>query len=86
MNLAVAMGAQENKMEVKYDMVNKPSHYQGKDGLEVYEILENFLPDVESYFLGNVIKYILRYKNKNGLEDLKRAREYLNKMIEEYEN
>ena len=82
----MAMGAQENKMEVKYDMVNKPSHYQGKDGLEVYEILENFLPDVESYFLGNVIKYILRYKNKNGLEDLKKAREYLNKMIEEYEN
>ena len=82
----VVMGVQENKMEVKEDMVRKPSHYQGKHGLEVYEILENFLPDVESYYLGNVIKYILRYKNKNGLEDLKKAREYLNKMIEEYEN
>ena len=80
------MGAQENKMEVKEDMVKKPSHYQGKHGLEVYEILENFLPDAESYYLGNVIKYILRYKSKNGLEDLKKAREYLNKMIEEYGN
>ena len=68
--------------ELKEDVVNKPSHYQGKHGLEVYEILENFLPDVESYYLGNVIKYILRYKNKNGSEDLKKAREYLNKLIE----
>lgn len=73
-------------MEAKEDMVKNPLHYQGKDGLEVYEILENFLPDAESYYLGNVIKYILRYKSKNGLEDLKKAREYLNKMIEEYEN
>ena len=64
------------------DMVKNPSHYQGKYGLEVYDVLENFLEDVESYYVGNIIKYILRYKNKNGLEDIKKAREYIDKLIE----
>jgi len=35
---------------------------------------------------GNVIKYISRYKNKNGLEDLKKAQYYLNDLIERIEN
>ena len=73
-------------MEVIEDMVKNPSHYQGKYGLEVYDVLENFLKDVESYYVGNIIKYILRYKQKNGLEDIKKAREYADKLIEWYEN
>ena len=36
------------------DMVKNPSHYQGKYGLEVYDVLENFLEDVESYYVGNI--------------------------------
>ena len=68
------------------DMVKNPSHYQGKYGLEVYDVLENFLEDVESYYVGNIIKYILRYKKKNKLEDIKKAREYADKLIERYEN
>ena len=35
---------------------------------------------------GNVVKYITRYRHKNGLEDLKKARWYINKIIEEKEN
>ena len=35
---------------------------------------------------GNVIKYISRYKNKNGLEDLKKAQWYLNDLIKRIEN
>lgn len=31
---------------------------------------------------GNVIKYVTRYKSKNGLEDLKKAQHYLQKLIE----
>ena len=31
---------------------------------------------------GNVIKYICRYKNKNGIEDLKKARHYIDLLIE----
>lgn len=34
------------------------------------------------YLEGNVVKYVSRYKNKNGLEDLKKARHYLDKLIE----
>ena len=33
---------------------------------------------------GNVIKYVTRYKGKNGLEDLQKASEYLNRLIEGY--
>jgi hypothetical protein len=34
------------------------------------------------FLRGNVIKYIARYRNKNGLEDLKKARHYLERLIE----
>jgi len=34
------------------------------------------------YLEGNVIKYVSRYKDKNGVEDLKKARHYLDKLIE----
>ena len=34
------------------------------------------------FIAGNVIKYVVRYKDKNGLEDLKKARHYLDKLIE----
>ena len=36
---------------------------------------------LESFCAGNVIKYTYRYKEKNGLEDLKKAQWYLNKLI-----
>lgn len=35
---------------------------------------------------GNVIKYVVRYKHKNGLEDLLKAQEYLNRLIADYES
>ncbi len=34
------------------------------------------------YLEGNIVKYVTRYEYKNGLEDLYKAREYLNKLIE----
>ena len=34
------------------------------------------------YFQGNVVKYVSRYKEKNGLEDLKKAKNYIDKIIE----
>jgi hypothetical protein len=34
------------------------------------------------YLEGNVIKYVTRYKNKGGIEDLKKAQHYLTKLIE----
>jgi hypothetical protein len=38
------------------------------------------------YMEGNVIKYVTRWQHKNGLEDLYKAREYLNKLIEDTES
>lgn len=35
-----------------------------------------------SFFQGNVIKYVIRYKHKNGVEDLKKAEHYIKMMIE----
>ena len=64
------------------DTVNHPSHYtQGK--FEVIEIIEDSLADdgFEGYCIGNVLKYIMRYRYKNGIEDLKKARWYLGYLI-----
>lgn len=35
------------------------------------------------YLAGNIIKYVSRYQDKNGLEDLQKAKHYLEKLIEE---
>lgn len=60
------------------DMVNHPAHYN-KGGIEVLDIIEAYDLD---YKLGNVVKYILRAKYKGReLEDLKKAKFYLEKAI-----
>lgn len=73
----------------KIDNVNKPSHYQGANGIEVIDVIRNFAGDLtgaKSIFWGNVVKYILRFQKKNGIEDLKKARKYLDWLIEEMEH
>ena len=65
----------------KPDMVNHPPHYQSASGLEVIDIIDDFVPDPASYYKGNIIKYILRYEKKNWVEDLEKARWYLNRLI-----
>ena len=64
------------------DKVNHPSHYMGK--VEVIDYIEDKLSSeqFEGYLAGNVIKYISRYQKKNGVEDLKKGRWYLDKLIE----
>jgi hypothetical protein len=62
----------------KLSLVNHPQHYQG-NGIEVIDIIEAF----ELNFIeGNIIKYLLRYKSKNGLEDLKKSQWYLQRLID----
>ena len=39
-----------------------------------------------SFAEGNIVKYIVRYKYKNGIEDLKKAEKYLQLLKEQYEN
>ena len=75
--------------EIKiHDSVNKPSHYQGKNGMEAIDVARNFigkLNGMSAFYWGNAIKYLLRFQGKNGLEDLKKARKNLDWLIEEME-
>jgi hypothetical protein len=60
------------------DNVNHPKHYNtGK-----IEVIEFILDQKFDFLAGNVVKYISRYKAKNGVEDLKKAKFYLDKLIE----
>jgi len=67
------------------DNVNKPEHYQGDieciDAIEAAMSHEEFI----GYLRGNIFKYNWRYKNKNGIEDLRKAEWYLRKLIEKTE-
>lgn len=68
------------------DNVNHPNHYtQGK--YEVIDYIEDKLSkeELQGYCVGNVLKYISRFKHKNGLEDLKKAEWYLNRLIKNME-
>lgn len=71
------------------DMVNHPSHYQSESGLEVIDVIKAFtsnLTGIEATDTGNVLKYMCRWKNKNGVEDLKKAKWYLEHLINNVEN
>ncbi len=68
------------------DMVNHPNHYQIMEGVEAIDIIKAILGDTFiSYCYGNVIKYVLRANKKNGLEDLKKAKVYMDWVTEEAE-
>ena len=71
------------------DMVNHPSHYQSESGLEVIDVIKAFtsnLTGIEATDTGNILKYMCRWKNKNGVEDLKKAKWYLEHLINNVEN
>lgn len=70
----------------KSDTVIHPSHYcQG--GIECIKAIEASMTpeEFQGYCKGNVIKYCWRFREKNGLEDLKKAQVYLGWMIESKE-
>lgn len=62
------------------DIVNHPAHYN--QGIEVIDFIESHNMNFNE---GNVIKYTARHKHKNGVEDLKKAKWYLDRLIENYE-
>lgn len=66
------------------DSVNHPSHYN-QNGMEVLDVINAFTKDLsgaEAFYAGNVIKYVLRWQHKNGIEDLEKAKVYIDKIIE----
>ena len=76
----------DNNTEKCKDNVVSPNHYMSDKGFEVFDVQEAFIHELKgmaaSYWC-NIVKYILRFQRKNGLEDLKKARYYLEKLIEE---
>jgi hypothetical protein len=80
--LANTMAAVEHAVEIgepltKADMVTLPHHYARFKIEPVRFICENNL----NFFQANIVKYVLRHDAKNGLEDLKKARRYLDMFI-----
>ena len=63
------------------DNVNNPSHYN-QAGIECLDAIAAATGYGYEYYLqGNIIKYLWRYRYKNGIEDLKKAQFYLDRLI-----
>lgn len=78
----------DNNYQSKDIMVSHPSHYISETGLEVIDVIEAFtfdLKGIEATDTANVIKYICRWKEKNGLQDLEKAMWYLKHLINHVE-
>lgn len=70
------------------DMVNHPSHYT-QGGIECIDALKAATVSktgIEAVCTANAIKYLWRYEEKNGIEDVKKARWYIDRLIKELEN
>ena len=66
-----------------YDPVTRPSHYAGHTGIECKAAMESMLgtDDYVSYMQGCAFKYLWRWRDKNGVEDLRKARECIDNMV-----
>lgn len=75
-------------LQPKTDNVNHPSHYtNGK--VECIDALESATvgkSGIEAVCTANIIKYLWRYEDKNGLEDVEKAQWYLNKLVDVLKN
>lgn len=71
-----------DNMAVK-DSVNHPSHYQG-NGVECIDCIESAVSGLDGFHgfcAGNAIKYIFRFSHKSGVEDLRKAEWYIDRLI-----
>ena len=71
----------------KHDNVNCPKHYckGGVESIEFVKAAVSNLSGFEAVCVANIIKYMWRYKEKNGLEDVMKAAKYLEWLQEEVE-
>jgi len=82
-----------------YDVISKPKHYMlfEDQGIEVRDVIEKLVDKMDEGGIGGLgyepmvyadyvqlMQYLMRFMDKNGVEDLKKARWYLDKMIESY--
>lgn len=75
--------SEEAEAQRVVDNVNSPNHYASQS-IECIVAMEAMLSPEEfiGYLRGNIFKYQWRYKQKNGIEDLKKAQWYQNKLLE----
>jgi hypothetical protein len=68
-----------------HDPVTAPSHYR-QGAVECIDAIKAALGDdgYEGYCQGQVMKYIWRYRHKNGVEDLRKASYYLTELIKQF--
>lgn len=73
----------KRSMIQKHDNVNHPKHYEGSTSLECIEAMQIAFGTeaVIDFCKCNAFKYLWRYKNKNGIEDLKKANWYCERVI-----
>lgn len=69
--------------------VNHPQHYCSSDnGIECIDAIEASMTveQFKGFLKGNIEKYLWRYENKGGVEDLEKARWYLERLIQYVKN
>lgn len=71
------------KNRKKPEAVNHPAHYN-IGNIECIDYIDDVLQDDYGFYIGNIIKYVARFKGKNGLEDLKKAKWYLDRLVSIY--
>jgi len=64
---------------------SNPNHYK-KGKIECWDAIESAVvgkSGIEAYYVGNIIKYLWRYEDKNGAVDVQKARVYIDKLLKE---
>lgn len=77
-----------DNLVIDSDIINKPNHYQLNikgNNIEVIDVIDEVVKDYnpkQAFRVANILKYILRASKKNGLEDFKKAKKYIEMLLE----
>jgi len=74
--------------EADWDAVSKPKHYH-KGGMECIDVINAIVTGMspqQAYMVGNVIKYLWRCNEKNGVEDVAKAGKYIDMLLKHMES
>jgi hypothetical protein len=75
--------------DIIHDPVNSPSHYCKGEGIECIDAIDAAISDLsgsEAHYTATALAYLWRWKSKGGAQDLKKARWYLDRLIERVES
>lgn len=83
----IATKIMDKLSEPKEKKFNSPAHYHDGKKLDAIGMMhQNFTrEELEGFFKGNALKYIIRYQTKNKIEDLIKAKDYIDRIIDLYE-